>query len=306
MVTKFDVSKVQGALKSVIEYFEPFGVECRNVTINYEKNTSEIQIFIRITEGVKNKFFELAIPAYDNFEIKKMQTQDFSLISGAWYIDDSNWKINKSRIPKEEIFYITLEGKIDPAIIKNLVYVQHAANRDSSNRFDKYWLRALIRNVNDLEDMWHNLEVEDVNIGVDVSIIKAISISLPPELTDISMKTTEFIKAGQDNDRNKLYNAWRDLHKANRNFKIDYSNILKVLNEISQAEHFVKYLSTKPPFYLGTVRRTDLYAGYIPQKMSVQIITRLSLSEPSSSGYLIFEKANFSEFVKSKFGLVNK
>ncbi|KAA2280240.1 hypothetical protein [Candidatus Nitrosocosmicus sp. SS] len=303
MVISIDVARVADWIKKGFEYFKPYKGEYKNFSINYEKGTAEMQFLVHVPSSIKNQFHSVVIPYNKDFVIKRMHSQSFSIITGAWYLDKDRWKLNTKNLPGDEKYYITLEGKIDPSFLDDLVWIQRSANRDSSEKYDKYWLRAVIKNVHSFQSLWSSLEIEDVNIGVDISIMKAIATSLPSELSDVSMKTVEFVKAGQGNDRNRLYAAWRDLYKVSKNSKIDYSHIIRVLNKISDARDFDRYLSTKPPFYLGPIRRIDQYAGYIPQKMSVEVITRLSLTEPKADGVLLFKKADYSKYVENELGL---
>jgi predicted nucleic acid-binding Zn-ribbon protein len=294
-------------IQSMVDFrsrFDVLNVAIKNITINYNDKSIELDFSIHVSESLKKTRNSVEIALPENFIVTKLRDQEFKLIPGIMLLDNSKYSINLNKLNSNENYIISVKGNISSKLITDLVKIKLYGANDNSEKYNTYWLNAIIQNIDLLEKYCKVLQIEDINIGVDISIVKLISSELPPELTDISKKTIEFLNAGYTTDRDKLFHAWRDLHKAHRNFRMDYANILKVINSISDASEFARYLSIKPPFHVAGVRRVDKYAGYIPQKIEVDILTDLSLTQPVANGELIFKKEDYINHIKKQLTLL--
>lgn len=102
-------------------------------------------------------------------------------------------------------------------------------------------------------------------------------------------------------DRNALFDTWKEMHKSQREGKIDYADIVSIINRVTQTDTFVDYISMDHPYSIGDIRKQEIYNGIFPQKMSVEAQTRLSLKEPTASGYINFKKKEYGNMIEDEF-----
>lgn len=164
-------------------------------------------------------------------------------------------------------------------------------NKDNTLTFDKYWLNAMINDMDTLEKIYKSLEVNEVNCSVQVNIENHFTTELPKSLTRGVNAMNEFLYAGRGADRQKLFQKWMKYRKT---LKIDRDEITNYFENLLDQLDLYNYILLDDPFYIGSIGETKA-KKIIPSSFSVDAITDLSFRKPAASGYLKFHKKNFKE-----------
>jgi hypothetical protein len=163
---------------------------------------------------------------------------------------------------------------------------------------DKYWLNSMIRDVAYIENIYRQLEVDDIDIAVKVGIERCFSATFPEELKRVLEASQRWIRAGHGRDRNEIQRAWSNLRRVTGSSQIEVGDIVKTIYKLTIGELFVDYLSVDTPYVLGEVRREERFMGLFPEKMSVEATTDLSLKQPIATGYLTFKKKDYMKKIE--------
>lgn len=297
-----ELEKIFDWLHKVTDYFKPYKPDVKSMVINYRNLSSEINLLLHIPDSMKRKIVKVEIPAYQNFVITDMMDESFNRIRALWRFEDGKWKLDSKALPESEMFLVTLKGKVPKTSLLKLIRIQPARNRDQTEEFDRYWLDSMIRNVGLLEQIWHELNVEDVNVAARVGIERCFSTTVPKELKAKLKATRRWIQAGHGRSREEVFRAWADVRRASRALKIPVDKIVDLMYKLTIGETFTSFLSVDRPYSLGDVRREEqLVSLLFPERMLVEAITELSLKQPTATGYLTFKKEDYTETIEESF-----
>ncbi len=114
------------------EYFKDFKPEARTMTINYSRKTSVIGLAVKIDEGFRKNHRKIKIPAYNGFQITRMQDDTFHELKSFWTKNNNEWILDTKNLPPSDWYFIEMEGGIDDNGLKDLVHIKPAMNRDSA------------------------------------------------------------------------------------------------------------------------------------------------------------------------------
>ena len=296
-----ELEKILEWVHKVTDYFKPYRPDIKSMVINYRNLNSEINLLLHIPDSMKRKVATVEVPAYQNFVIADMMDETFTRIGGLWRFEDGKWKLDPSSLPASEKFLVMMRGKVPRTTLSKIVRVQPATNRDQTEEFDRYWLDSMIRNVGLLEEVWHELNVEDVNVGVRVGVERCFSTTIPKDLKMNLKATQRWVRAGHGQDKTEVARAWAELRRASRALKIPVDTIIDVMYKLTTGETFTRFLSLDRRYSLGNVRREEALVSLFPERMSVEALTELSLKQPVATGYLTFKKKDYTETVRESF-----
>lgn len=291
-------SIVVGWLEKASEYFKPFTPEVKSMVVNYKNKRSEINLLLNIPDGVRRKVQSVRVPAYDNFIVHDMIDESFARVGGVWQYEDGSWKLDASNLPKSEKYLLMLRGSIPNETLNALVRIQPAVNRDQTEELDRYWLDCMLRNVALLEKIWQELNIDEVNVGVNVGIERCFSTTIPKELKRRLDTTRRWIQAGRGRDREEINRIWRDMRLLSRTSKVSVDEVLDAIRKMTTGETFGSFLAVDQPYRIGEIRMPQKPISLIPSQMSVEASTELGLKRPTAAGYLSFKKKDYTEKVK--------
>ena len=150
-----------------------------------------------------------------------------------------------------------------------------------------------------LEKIWRELSVEDVTVGVKVSIEKAFSIAIPVKIVKRFAETRRWIEVGRGRDRDKVMRQWSRL-RAVSGGKSD-KDYLEAIESLTEGETFGRYVSVDQPYLIGEIKRSSIFKGIFPESMNVDTNTVLNLRQPTATGYLVFKKKKYSDEIRRLF-----
>ena len=229
------------------------------------------------------------IPKTASFKINDFFDESFNniinLIRFSTY--DEAYIINLKNLPSTNNFLITFEGDLEISLLNRLIRIQPAINRDSTEFHDKYWLDVMIRDIEILEKIYKSLNVNEINCSVKVGVERYFTTELPSSLKNGINALNNFLSAGRQSDRQKLFSAWRKYKRSIHN--INKEELENFFLDLAKKFYLKSYIEIDPPFYLGDIGSHEI-EKIIPTSFSVEALSDLSLKEPAASGYLKFNK----------------
>lgn len=287
----------------VKELFTDFEPETRNMTINFSRGVSQISFKITVPNGLRKKKRKIKIPAIAGYKIIQMMNEGFREQTQLWKLSDGYFVLNAHELPASEHYLVIMEGNVDSRLLKNFVYIKPAANRDNDDKNDKYWLDASLRQPNTLEKIYADLEIDDINVGVEVNIDKMFGLTLPKEVKEKALAMRKLIEVSSSNfDRNELIRAALMYRKQERiSPAFNPGNFAKVIQKVTAKDVISQYINIERPYDIGNIEQPEKYVNIVPQSIKVQAITRLTLETPIATGYLVFSRENYLEKLRSEF-----
>jgi hypothetical protein len=295
-----------GWFEKIKEYFKDFRPEAKSMTINFSKKTSNIGLALKIEEGFRKNRNKIKIPAYPGFQITKMQDASFNQIQALWKIIDGEWILDAKDLPPSDGYFVELEGSIDGKNLEGLVHIKPSFNRDGNDEVDRYWLDASLREPKKLEEIWTELQIDEINVGVKVDINKLFGLKIPQELKDKADSLQKYLHAGRQGDRGLVFNALWDFKRQERKTPFHPNDFLRIIQNLTARETLTDYLSVDKSYNIGEIEHPTKYEGMIPQEVNVQALTTLTLKDPQSIGYLTLQKKLYLEKIKEEFDKVLK
>ena len=293
------------ALKVYLKDFRPV---VKTIVINYSKKTCVIRFVLHIEEGFRKSHNKIKIPAYSGFIISRMQDASFNELKYHWRIENDQWVLDAKNLSPSDGYLVELEGKIDEEAIKNIVHIKQAANRDSDDQDDKYWLYSSIKNPTLLKQIWTELQIDDVNIGVSVDFNKLFSLQMPPEIVLKLDAMNNFLRAGAlSSDRGVLFKAWSEFRRQERKVPFQPSSFLQLIHNLTAREALLEYFKVDSSRYrIGEIEQPTEFHGSLPQDVLVHAATTLTLRKPESMGHLIFHRQRYLDRLKKEFDCLKK
>ncbi len=205
-------------------------------------------------------------------------------------------------MPFSETYLVTMEGKVSKGALDQLVYIKPAANPVRNEDVENYWLESGLRNLKMLESIYTDLEIDEVNFGVDVSIDKIFGLTIPPEIKAQAESIGKIIRAASHMDRQEWFRSMRDYRAQSRILpNYDANAFIRLVNWLTSKEVIERYVTVDRPYGLGTVQPPERYHGVVPQSIEINAVTELTLRSPTSKGYLKFNKKDYIKKLRSEF-----
>ena len=284
------------------EHFSDFRPETQSVAINFADRTCEISFRVSIPGGWRKRQRKIAVPAHEGFAITKMFDTAFNQHRHEWRRAGTEYVLDANKLPSSETYLVTMEGQVDRDALKQLVYIKPAANRVTGENVDRYWLESSIRNLRMLESIYTDLEIDDVNFGVDVIIGKVFIPAAPLEISAQAKTVGSAFRAASDMDEQEWINSMQSYGAQSRTHP-DYDEVpfARLVSRLTAREVVEEYVTVDRPYRLGTVRTPEHRHGAVPQCITINAATKLTLRSPAAKGYLRFNKKEYVERLRSEF-----
>lgn len=299
---------IVGWYDKIKELFTDFKPETRTMSINFSRRTSQIGFQIMVPEGWRKNSRKVKIPALKGYNILRMTDLGFREQKHLWKLDnDGHFVLNAKELPSSDKYLIVMEGVVDENALNSIIFIKPAANRDNDDENDKYWLDSSIKQPTILEKMYEDLEIDDVNFGVNIDIDKMFGLTIPSEIKEKTEAINHLLQVSSSHfDRNKLINAAIDYKKQEKlSPSFEPGNFFRIIQRVTARDIIQKYIEVDQPYNVGTIEQPEKYVGVIPQSIKVQAITRLNLRNPLANGYLVFKRESYMNKLRSEFKKLN-
>lgn len=292
-----------GWFDKIRELFADFRPETRTMSINFSRRTSQIGFQITVPEGWRKHSRKVKIPALSGYNILRMTDEGFNEQKHLWGLIDGNYVLNANQLPASERYLVVMEGTLDEKALKNIIFIKPAANRDNDEKNDKYWLESSIKQPSTLENIYQDLEIDEVNFGVHIDIDKMFGLTIPQEVKEKTDALKQLLKTSASHfDRNQLIKAAIEYKKQEKiSPSFDPGNFFRIIQRVTARDMVRKYVEIERPYDVGNIDQPEKYVGVIPQSINVQAITRLTLRNPIATGYLVFKRESYMDKLRSEF-----
>lgn len=295
-----------GWFEKIKEYFKDFRPEAKSMTINYTRKSCTIGLALQVDEGFRKSHGKIKIPAYSGFQITKMQDASFNQIKSLWKLIDGEWILDTKELPPSDGYFIEMEGNIEKKNLEGLVHIKPSINRDSNDEVDRYWLDASLKDPKKLEQIWTELQIGEVDVGVKIDVNKLFGLRIPQELKDKADSIQKYLNAGRLGDRNLIFNAMWDFKRQERKSPFHPNDFLSVIQNLTARETLLDYVSVDKSYTIGDIEHPTRYEGMVPQDVKVQALTTLTLEDPQSLGYLTLQRKLYLAKIKEEFDKILK
>ena len=224
-----------GWYDKIKEIFTDFRPEARTMSIDFARRTSQIGFQITVPEGWRKHSRKIKIPALAGYNILRMTDEGFQEQKHLWGLIDGNFILNANQLPASERYLVVMEGTVDENALKNIIFIKPAANRDNDEKNDKYWLESSIKQPGRLEQIYQDLEIEEVNFGVSIDIDKMFGLTIPQEVQEKADAVRQLLKTSSSEfDRNQLIKAALAYKKQERiSPSFDPGNFFRIIQRLT-------------------------------------------------------------------------
>jgi len=296
-----DVDKALGWIDKVIRFLRGFNPEITSLNVNLKTCESEMDLVLEMPDNLKRKIGKIAIPAHGNFTIDYVQDGSFRRIPQLWTFVKGKWVARASQLPPGK-FLVRMRGSLPPEARTELVRIQPALNRDRTEAEERYWLDSMIRSPETLEIIYKSVNVEEVAVGVRVSLQRSFAAVIPKEVARKIEATQRWVQVGKALDRQTLFREWMQYRTAQKSTEVSVDEIMAAIYHLTRAEIFRKHVRVDAPYRIGEIQRKDPKTGPIPDDMEVEALTRLTLRSPIAQGHLAFGFRAFESELHELFG----
>lgn len=283
--------------EKITEFFKPYSPEMKGCIINAKENTARFDYKIDFDpNSIKARFQKIEIPIVNGLEILDIMDPQFNNYVNKLCIDADKQKyIIKASELNNPPYFIRTKGRVERSDIEKLVRIQPACNRNDTDEYQRYWISAMIRNVNFCEEIYKSLEIDHLSLFVNISIERYFTTDLTKELKKPMEILQKFLEAGRGRDKQKLFKAWGTFRKNSETDEID---IKKIFTDLMNKIDVLNYIDVDEKFWKGNVDYDKQY-DIFPKSINCEALTRLTLDRPEANGYLTFQKHNFKDSVES-------
>lgn len=297
----FALDKVTDWIPKLADNLRVFKPEIKNVNINYLDRNVELGMAINVSGNIRRKFRYIELPTFQNCKITSIMDCYFNdiKINEVAQFDKNKIKIKTSMLPKSEDFYMRISGELPKNTLDNIVFVQPAMNKDRKDGDERYWLNSMIRNVESLENLWNNLEVDDVKAGVNIGIERHLSTNLPPELKKGLEAMQKYSRSIYSKHWSEVRDTWLNLKKL-KNSKMTVNDLTTILEKVTNTDYFSEFVEIDSPYNLGKIKNKEPNKA-IPQNMYAEALTKLTLKKPVAEGHMTFKKEKYVDSIKREY-----
>lgn len=300
-VTGQATASLTQVVSSAFEYLGDFRPQAKSVRYNYREATSEMTFLIDIPDSRKRKFGELKIPISEGYRFKELFClPDFNPVNAAHKSEDGYITFDPSELPGHREYIITLTGNVSTDALSEIVDLTVPSDPKKSEDEHKYWLHSAIKRPGVMKDIYDDLKVDDVDLGVQVGVQRCFSNAIPEEVLETFDRTNELLQASNANDRNQVHKASRRRFKARRELDTSPAEAADIIRSLASAEHIRDYLSVEEPYHHRNIDPRPPENSIHPETIAVDVSTDLSLDRKAADGELTFKKSSYEGYVKDE------
>jgi hypothetical protein len=275
----------------ILYYYRAYSPEISALTFNYMYRSWQAKLVLNIEKsGVSIQLPKsLGASLIEILEGKSLHLLNYH----------ENDTIYKFQTKISGLHRITLDGLVPSDFFKKVVDIRSSADTTSNSDVDKYWLNAALRDAEMLQKFHDEFIVDRITPSIKVGIARIFTTSVPPILRrrlQAQRKLLSAIESGRREVR-VLSVKYRRIARESR---LQPYQILDTASSLVDGDYFRGFLVLEGPFQLGAVY-PDYQFEILPERVSVQVYTKLNLEQPTADGYLTFLKREYSKSVADKY-----
>ncbi len=282
-----------GSIDSVLK--DEFRICGRDITIQCPESIQTYSITFESRKGLfssnKKRFKFGSVKRVSIRPIRSLQP-----LYDAINITSDGFEIELNKLEPNELYMLDAEYNInDPKFIDSLVY-KKVAKEIPTEDSKEYWLVAQLKHLKALQQEFGNIELRDIDFGVDVSISQEIKMKVPKVFNE---QIETIVKLTQKHGRSEKEKLLRSLLvQQNKKYSGKELDILKDLQKLFLSSKFQDFVEVRDDFHFSDcIRGVDMYGTLPfptwPKSMKVISRTDLNFSKPATDGLLVYKKSRF-------------
>ncbi len=281
----------------VITNLGQYKPDVKKLQFDYLNEHAQLRLKIQLNDASRSHDIEL--PHADAYTISEVFDGDVENVNLFPIQQNGNWIIKAKNIPSTDKLILILKGNVSNEDAKNLVKISAPEDPKRNEETDEYWVHSAIRNMMLFENLYRELNIENVLTSVKVTVERTFASSAPKEVIDFLHARAKMDLAFNQRDREKLFREWGIFRDAKRKVgKLQSYQIFQLIQGLLSPNKFQLFLSINSPFKVHSVTTPNLG---LPESVKVGILTELNKKLPAAHGNLVFKKKEFSADVKKNF-----
>jgi len=283
------------------KHFQNYKPELRVVNFDYTDQTWEAKYFLKIQSGWRRRTKrKVEVPAFLGASVTEVIAGDTMMpIKVNFDRKDQKWIFKANDFPSSENFLVTLQGNVSHSFFDDWIELRVSADSTGGREVDKYWVHAALTNASVLQEIHDEFNVDRVRSDVKVGVQRIFSMTVPERLKKRLQAQKELLDALESKSRNivQLRAKYRHTVRSSRSNPIE---ILAFLSDLVSGDYFRDFLEIDQPFQMGQVT-PDGVVEALPERVQVEVFTRLNLDEPVVEGSLVFRKSEYIKSINTEF-----
>jgi hypothetical protein len=283
-----------GSIDSILR--DEFKICGRDITIQCPESIQNYSITFESKKGLfssnKKRFKFGSVRRVSIRPVRSLQP-----LYDAISLTSNGFEIELSKLEPNELYMLDAEYYIDdPKFIDSLVY-KKVAKEIPTEDSKEYWIMAQMKQLKTLQQEFGNIELRDIDFGVDVSISQDIKMKVPKVFNEQIDTIVALTKKHGRSEKEKLLRSL--LVQQNKKYSGKELDILRELQKLFLASKFRDFVDVKKDFhYSDCIRGVDIYGTLPfptwPKSMKVICRTDLNFNEPATDGILVYKKKGFT------------
>jgi hypothetical protein len=295
-----DVDEIISMFTRITDHFSVYRPTIRIASFDYLDKTWEGKFLIEVNqESNKNGRGVIEIPAYLNATVDEVLADaSFQPVTVRFNQAAQKWLFDADQFPGSSKFLITLKGNITSRFLEDWIEIRSSMNPTSDENYDIYWIHAALKNVAELQELHDEFNVDRVRLDVKVGVERIFSVAIPQGIRRRIKAREELLTAIERGDRIGVLRM--KYRKAARESRLKPFEISRIITDLTSGDYFREYISLNRPFQLGSVYASG-FTDLLPERVNVQVFTRLNLAHPAAKGQLAFAKSRYTESIARRF-----
>ncbi len=294
------IKRAEKIRKCITEDFkiegEEFSISCpdsvQKHTISFRINKNLTRRKIKFTGPIRNVTLKSIVPLKDMSQAAIRYTND-------------GFEILYDPLKSGDIYILDIEYIIDSKLIDDLVK-RNSSLETSNETTREYWMHAELKHLDIFRMTYKNINISDLDLGVDVSIHQDITTSIPPAFKQELETVIRWIRSTDRGEKHELSLAHlRQKRSRQLPRNVDFLDTIKELQEIFLEKQFRSFIEVSKDFtYHTTIRGVEIYNVPFPtwpRFMRVISRTNLNYDKPAAEGILRYNHYNLKRKVEEIF-----
>lgn len=290
-----DIFDLAGRVRKVME--APSKVSSEELVLACPDGRAQYTAVLHVDAGFRRKFGrKISLPYPSIQRVGLRSSHGFVTQEPAIRRTTDGYEIILDELSTDaEDFLLNVDYRLDGSnVVADLVSTTYASEARIDGDEDEYWVAAQLKAPDMLERNYRRIQLQDVDLGVDVSVQQDLSTGISARLRDELDLAQRLVRERDRNARAKLEK--RHYGKMLRSGSTSALDIYQHLERLFRPPRFRSFVEVRDQFRLsdvmpGAQRITS--PDTIPRQMRVIARTDLSLANPSANGKVRYKRVAF-------------
>lgn len=300
----FAIKVVEKVLKLIESRKTEIEIESRELSLRVPDGVGNLSLVLKIKSGLFGGKIIFNVPGILRVELHSLpafrrENQAVSNDGGIFIFDASKLPSGTDRVLADFEYRLDDMSFLD-ALVNRRVQLDPQAT--TSEDTDSYWMAAQLKHPLLVKQMYTRLELQEVDLRVNVGVYNDVKTKIPRGVMAVIERASKFTAT---RDREKLLRLALAQRRDTGYATGSLSKDLRELTELFLPKSFTKFIEVQRPFrYFSCYRGGDVIMSSffsLPQFMTVESRTDLSLDVPAQEGKLLYHKREVQDTIERIF-----